>query len=210
MSYLSKLPCESGIIEGHARRIHSASVEPAETPVSGKWVLAATILGSSTVFIDGSVVNVALPAIQDDLARHCAERWDVDNRPRSPGGRRGAADTGAVSRAASLLAVAVFGVVVVVAFENGLDDRIADLWLAPEAQAAIDTEKVRLAAAEPPPGLDAATSAAVADAYDRSFLASFRLAMIVAAVMSVLSAVSSWLLVAGKGPEPLSDSAGVS
>jgi EmrB/QacA subfamily drug resistance transporter len=31
------------------------------------WVLAATILGSSMAFIDGSVVNVALPAIQADL-----------------------------------------------------------------------------------------------------------------------------------------------
>ncbi|TMJ28076.1 MAG: MFS transporter, partial [Alphaproteobacteria bacterium] len=31
------------------------------------WVLAATILGSSMAFIDGSVVNVALPAIQSDL-----------------------------------------------------------------------------------------------------------------------------------------------
>ncbi len=30
--------------------------------------LAATILGSSMAFIDGSVVNVALPAIQQDLA----------------------------------------------------------------------------------------------------------------------------------------------
>ena len=31
---------------------------------TGSWVLAATILGSSMAFIDGSVVNVALPAIQ--------------------------------------------------------------------------------------------------------------------------------------------------
>lgn len=116
----------------------------------------------------------------------------------------------AVSRAASLLAVAVFGIVVAAAFERGLDDRIADLSLAPEAQAAIDAEKDRLAAAQPPPGLDAATSEAVADAFDRSFLASFRLAMIVAAVMSVLSAVSAWLLVAGKGPEPPPGIAGVS
>jgi hypothetical protein len=30
--------------------------------------LAATILGSSLAFVDGSVVNVALPAIERDLA----------------------------------------------------------------------------------------------------------------------------------------------
>jgi len=34
---------------------------------SGGWILAATILGSSMVFIDGTVVNVALPALQSDL-----------------------------------------------------------------------------------------------------------------------------------------------
>src|ERR1043166_8564759 len=32
-----------------------------------KWILAATILGSSMAFIDGTVVNVALPALQTKL-----------------------------------------------------------------------------------------------------------------------------------------------
>ena len=42
-------------------------------------VLAATILGSSLAFIDGSVVNVALPAIQVDLrAGTAAMQWVVD------------------------------------------------------------------------------------------------------------------------------------
>src|SRR5437879_6401735 len=33
----------------------------------GAWILLATILGSSMVFIDSSVVNVALPRLQSDL-----------------------------------------------------------------------------------------------------------------------------------------------
>jgi len=42
-------------------------------------VLAATILGSSLAFIDGSVVNVALPAIQDSFgAGTAAMQWVVD------------------------------------------------------------------------------------------------------------------------------------
>jgi len=42
-------------------------------------VLAATILGSSLAFIDGSVVNVALPAIQSGLAAGTAAmQWVVD------------------------------------------------------------------------------------------------------------------------------------
>ena len=33
----------------------------------GRWVLAATVLGSGMAFLDGTVVNVALPTIGDDL-----------------------------------------------------------------------------------------------------------------------------------------------
>jgi EmrB/QacA subfamily drug resistance transporter len=48
-------------------------------PDTGRWVLAATILGSSIVFIDSSVVNVALPTIQDDLgASAAATQWVVE------------------------------------------------------------------------------------------------------------------------------------
>ena len=44
-----------------------------------RGVLAATILGSSLAFIDGSVVNVALPAIQKDLAAPLAGlQWVVN------------------------------------------------------------------------------------------------------------------------------------
>ena len=46
---------------------------------SRPWVLAATILGSSTAFIDGSVVSVALPAMQADLAAPVSQaQWIVN------------------------------------------------------------------------------------------------------------------------------------
>src|SRR6516165_1932517 len=34
---------------------------------SAPWILAASIFGSSMAFIDGTVVNVALPALQSSL-----------------------------------------------------------------------------------------------------------------------------------------------
>jgi EmrB/QacA subfamily drug resistance transporter len=44
------------------------------------WILAATILGSSMVFIDGTVVNVALPALQSSLHATIAEvQWVVES-----------------------------------------------------------------------------------------------------------------------------------
>ncbi|MDP8980226.1 MAG: MFS transporter [Acidobacteriota bacterium] len=45
-----------------------------------RWVLAATILGSSMAFIDGTVVNVALPALQSDLHANIADiQWVVES-----------------------------------------------------------------------------------------------------------------------------------
>ena len=46
----------------------------------GPWVLAATILGSSMAFIDGTVVNVALPALQTALGATVSEvQWVVES-----------------------------------------------------------------------------------------------------------------------------------
>lgn len=46
----------------------------------GAWVLAATILGSSMVFIDGTVVNVALPALQSSLHASLSDvQWVVES-----------------------------------------------------------------------------------------------------------------------------------
>jgi MFS family permease len=46
---------------------------------SGVWVLIATILGSSMAYIDGTVVNVALPVLQLDLKATVADvQWVVE------------------------------------------------------------------------------------------------------------------------------------
>jgi len=47
---------------------------------SGRWVLAATILGSSMGFIDSTVVNVALPALQSSFhATVVSLQWVVES-----------------------------------------------------------------------------------------------------------------------------------
>jgi EmrB/QacA subfamily drug resistance transporter len=71
MSTLVNPPCE----------IAQISAQPAG-PVSsskGAWILAATIVGSSMAFIDGTVVNVALPIIQARLRATSAQvQWVVE------------------------------------------------------------------------------------------------------------------------------------
>ena len=57
MISFGRAPCDEGVIRAAAET--SGCAERARP-----WVLAATILGSSMAFIDGSVVTVALPAIQ--------------------------------------------------------------------------------------------------------------------------------------------------
>ncbi len=58
------------------------TAEGAALPVNSnvaRWTLTASILGSSMAFIDGSVVNVALPSIQADLGGGLAtQQWVVD------------------------------------------------------------------------------------------------------------------------------------
>src|SRR5256714_10887637 len=65
-------PCDENVIHAGA-----ASTPCARS--SGKWVLAATILGSSMAFIDGTVVNVALPALQTGLNASLADvQWVIE------------------------------------------------------------------------------------------------------------------------------------
>lgn len=51
-----------------------------ETPSIGRWVLAATVLGSSMEYIDGTVVNVAIPSLQTSLGATGAQaQWIVES-----------------------------------------------------------------------------------------------------------------------------------
>lgn len=67
------IPCDESVIRG-TRTGASACPDSAKP-----WVLAATIVGSAMAFIDSSVVNVALPAIQADLSAAVSEaQWVVN------------------------------------------------------------------------------------------------------------------------------------
>lgn len=46
---------------------------------AARWTLAATVLGSGMTFLDGTVVNVALPALQADLHASISDvQWVVE------------------------------------------------------------------------------------------------------------------------------------
>src|SRR4051794_9007599 len=69
---LLKAPCDEAV----GRAVQGAA--PCR-PGMERWVLAATILGSGMTFIDGTAVNVALPALQKDLGATVAQvQWVVE------------------------------------------------------------------------------------------------------------------------------------
>ena len=65
-------PCDENVIRSR----------PPTAPCSkssGRWILAATILASSMAFIDGTVVNVALPALQTGLNATAVDmQWVIE------------------------------------------------------------------------------------------------------------------------------------
>lgn len=73
MSHLGHPHCDDTVIRP----------EEEASPLSAtakRWVLAATIIGSSMAFVDGTIVNVALPAIQRDLDATASDmQWVVES-----------------------------------------------------------------------------------------------------------------------------------
>jgi MFS family permease len=71
MPNIAKPPCDEALM--------LSGVSPQHSVTSGSWILAATILGSSMAFIDGTVVNVALPALQSAMhATVTGVQWIVE------------------------------------------------------------------------------------------------------------------------------------
>src|SRR4051794_6759279 len=67
-----KTPCDDPVTQS------SASIQGGAN--ARRWILAATILGSSMAFIDGTVVNVALPALQSSLHADIVDvQWVVES-----------------------------------------------------------------------------------------------------------------------------------
>ena len=74
-----KQPCDEAVIHS-APENKSVEGEAKDTASAGKWVLAATILASSMTFIDGTVVNVALPVLQEKLSANQSQaQWIVES-----------------------------------------------------------------------------------------------------------------------------------
>jgi len=94
----------------------------------------------------------------------------------------------AVSRLAALLAVAVFGAVLVTVFNHSLDLAVDPMKLMPDVRAQIDSARPLLAAAHN-------SNPIVQGAITESFVSGYRAVIWIATGLASLSAVAAWLLI---------------
>ena len=97
----------------------------------------------------------------------------------------------AVARLAGVLAIAIFGIVMVNAFGFALKHELADLGLSSDVLHEIRSQEIKLAGLDLPPNLDAGTSAAIRTAINQAFVFGFRLIMLLCVALAAASSISA-------------------
>src|SRR5205823_14329720 len=104
----------------------------------------------------------------------------------------------AVARVAGLLAIALFSIVLLSTFNSRLDQHLTAMALPPETRQQLDAERVKLAGMDIPQGVSAETASALRTAIDESFIDGYRVVMLIACGLALLSAVSAAALIDGQ------------
>jgi len=105
----------------------------------------------------------------------------------------------AVSRTAGLLAIAVLGIVVATAFNSSLDSHLATLKTSPAVTASLDRQRAKLAGAQISASVGVSERARLQRAIDDSYVSGFRLAMLTASALALVSALIAVVFIEGKG-----------
>ena len=99
----------------------------------------------------------------------------------------------AVSRVAGLLAIAVFGIIMLQAFNHALEANLSGL--PSSIRQAVDQQRTKLAAVDVPQDIAPATGLQLRDAIDRSFVVGFRAVMFTGALLATGGAICAWWLI---------------
>jgi EmrB/QacA subfamily drug resistance transporter len=97
----------------------------------------------------------------------------------------------AVARTASLLAIAVFGIVMLHIFKSNLDRRLMTANLPASVALSVQTQSTRLAAIDIPENLNPGTQQLIRRAIDESFVSGFRWVMVIGAALAAVSGVTA-------------------
>ena len=101
----------------------------------------------------------------------------------------------AVARVAGVLAIAVFGVVLVTSFSSHLNESLAKIPLPAGKLQQIQSSETRLAALKVPDGLDANTATALHSAIANAFAAGLRLVILICAGLAAASGILAWRMI---------------
>jgi EmrB/QacA subfamily drug resistance transporter len=148
------------------------------------WFPAVTVLGLGMAITVAPLTTAVMGAVDEHRAGIAS---GINN---------------AVSRTASLLAIAVMGVAVSIVFTRQLDTRLDDAALDPEIAEAVRDQGSDLAAAQAPSGVDDDARAEIEGIIDRSFISAFRVVMWIAAGLALASAACAWVLINGRKRTP--------
>jgi EmrB/QacA subfamily drug resistance transporter len=109
----------------------------------------------------------------------------------------------AVARVAGVLAIAVFGVVMVNAFSSRLNHSLAYLSLPPNILQEVQAGEIKLAGLQVPTGLSPVTRDAIKESIGNSFVFGFRIIMLICASLSAASATVAWRVIRNRSCTPL-------
>jgi EmrB/QacA subfamily drug resistance transporter len=101
----------------------------------------------------------------------------------------------AVARVASVLAIAVLGIVMVKAFGSRLNDSLAHFLLPPGVLGELQANEIKLAGLQVPAGLSPSMQAAISGSIREAFVFGFRVVMLICAGLSLGSAAIAWPLI---------------
>jgi hypothetical protein len=103
----------------------------------------------------------------------------------------------AVARTASLIAIAVLGIVMLHIFNGELDRHLRERKVQTPIAESIRAQSTKLAAIEVPANLDSATRQSIRRAIDDSFISGFRAVMLIGGMLAALGAIVALLMVGG-------------
>jgi EmrB/QacA subfamily drug resistance transporter len=144
---------------------------------------AIAVLGLGMAIVVAPLTTTAMTAVE---THHAGVASGVNN---------------AVARVAGLIAIAVFGIGLVRAFDARVSPALDQLRLPAPDRAAVDRELPKLAGAQIDTALKPAQRAGIQRAIDEAFVSAFRLVMIGTALLALAAALAGALIRGGRSGE---------
>ncbi len=104
----------------------------------------------------------------------------------------------AVARLAGVLAIAIFGIVMVVSFAHHLNQQLAPVPMSADVRSELQANVSKVAALTAPAGVASSTASAIRSSILSSFVFGFRLVMWICAALALVSAAIAWRTIPGR------------